>query len=197
MSRVINPRAVLAGILIGIGDIAFISVDDKVIGSMLFAVALLSIIQLKLPLYTGRIGFCIHKGIEEFSNCLCILVANYIGVVFVSISYYCMHMDGMDKLIQVSEAKFSHGYFYMLIAGIMCNVLIHIAVSAKREIITVLCIMAFILCGFEHSIADVMYSIVAVATVMNPGIVFLKWITIVIGNTIGGMLTQGLIKNEA
>jgi formate/nitrite transporter FocA (FNT family) len=197
MNRIINPKAVLAGVLIGIGDIAFISVDDKVIGSLLFAVALLSIIQLKLPLYTGRIGFCIHKGIEEFSNCLCILVANCIGVAFVSLSYYGMHMDGIDKLIEVSELKFSHDYFFMLIAGIMCNVLIHIAVSAKREIITVLCIMAFILCGFEHSVADVMYSIVAGLTVMNPGIVLLKWITIVIGNTIGGLLTQGLIKNEA
>jgi formate/nitrite transporter FocA (FNT family) len=57
--------------------------------------------------------------------------------------------------------------------------------------------MVFILCGFEHSVADVMYSIVAGLTVMNPGIVLLKWITIVLGNTIGGLLTQGLIKNEA
>ena len=53
MQKYLN--SVFAGFLIGIGNLAIIS-TDRYVGAFLFSVALLSIIELRLPLYTGRIG---------------------------------------------------------------------------------------------------------------------------------------------
>jgi formate/nitrite transporter FocA (FNT family) len=41
----------------------------------------------------------------------------------------------------------------------MCGVLIQLAVDlkAKDPVTTVLCIMSFILCGFEHCVANIFY----------------------------------------
>ena len=70
--------AILAGLMIGIGDIALLSVDNRYMGALLFSVALLSIIHLKLPLYTGRIGKVILHG--NYIECLKILFFNVVGV---------------------------------------------------------------------------------------------------------------------
>ena len=94
-----------------------------------------------------------------------------------------------EDLKAVCDAKYGKAYLTLFIAGILCNILIHIAVSARKGIITILCIMCFILCGFEHSIADAGYLI------FNGSVV--KWLVIVAGNTVGGILTEFLLKFKA
>ena len=49
----INRTAILSGILIGIGVIINTFSQNKYIGAMLFAFALLTIIKLQLQLFTG------------------------------------------------------------------------------------------------------------------------------------------------
>ena len=49
-------NTILAGMMIGIGDIALMSCENKYIGALMFSVALMSIIYFQLPLYTGRVG---------------------------------------------------------------------------------------------------------------------------------------------
>ena len=56
MDRV-NTTAFISGIMIGIGNVIYISVDNKYVGAMLFSLALLTIIQNKCQLYTGQIGY--------------------------------------------------------------------------------------------------------------------------------------------
>lgn len=176
--------SVLAGILIGIGDIALLSADNKYIGAFLFSVALLSIIKLKLPLYTGRIGkVFVHRNIIE---CTYILFMNIIGVTLTTwIVMLTRGSDLIPKLDAVSASKFSKGYLTLFLMAVMCNILIHIAVTAKNDIITVLCVMVFIISGYEHSIADFMFA-------LADGN-FIKWAVIVLGNTVGGIATQYLL----
>ena len=50
-------KALYAGILVGIGDIAYITIKNNYIGAMLFSLALLTVINSDLNLYTGKIGF--------------------------------------------------------------------------------------------------------------------------------------------
>ena len=52
--------SVIAGICIGIAGIGFLATRD-IVGSVLFAFALLSVVAYKLYLYTGTAGF-IKKG---------------------------------------------------------------------------------------------------------------------------------------
>lgn len=165
--------AILAGILIGIGDIALLTAENKVVGALLFSVALLSIIRLRLPLYTGKIGKVIAN--RNPVECLRILALNVVGVWIVRL--YPV------RIRSTAEAKFSRGYLELFVAGILCNILIHIAVTAKDNVITILCVMAFILAGFEHSIADSMYLAYNLP----------KWLVILAGNTVGGIGTELLL----
>ncbi len=179
-------NSVLAGILIGIGNLALIS-TDRYIGALLFSVALLSIIELQLPLYTGRIGKVFeNKNPLELLIMLCL---NAVGAILPCGMFMLMDTANQEKIKAVCDGKFQKSYLTLFLAGILCNILIHIAVSAKREVITVLCIMCFILCGFEHSIADASYLIV--------GASFPKWLMVVLGNTVGGIGTQFLLFKSA
>ena len=176
-------KAILAGLLIGIGNIAMLSVDNRYLGALLFSVALLSIIKLELPLYTGRIGkvFKYKNPIE----CLYIFVFNVYGVLLITILYSVLS-SGFEAMEIVAQAKFSHTHRQLFIAGFLCNVLITVAVNAKDTAITILCIMCFILCGFEHSIADAMYFSMSYGN-------FMGWIMVILGNTIGAMVTEFIL----
>ena len=48
-----------AGILIGIGGTVFLACENKIVGAVLFSVALLCICLRGYALYTGKIGFIV------------------------------------------------------------------------------------------------------------------------------------------
>jgi formate/nitrite transporter FocA (FNT family) len=176
-------NSILAGMLIGIWNIALVSCGNKVIGSLLFSFALLSIINLRLPLYTGRIGKVITNKKQE--NLITILILNAFGSMATCGLFELMDSANMEKMKAVCNAKYGKSYLALFVAGILCNILIHIAVKSRNGIITIICIMCFILCGFEHSIADAGYLIF--------GGDVLKWLVIVAGNSVGGIVTEFLL----
>ena len=50
-------KGIYAGFMIGVGAIAFLSVSDKVLGSFLFSIGLLTVCMYGMNLYTGKIGY--------------------------------------------------------------------------------------------------------------------------------------------
>ena len=50
-------KAVYAGFMMGIGGIVYLSVENRVVGSLLFSFGLLTIVTQGFYLYTGKIGF--------------------------------------------------------------------------------------------------------------------------------------------
>ena len=71
----------------------------------------------------------------------------------------------------------------------MCGVLMYVAVSIYKEHKSVLGIIfaipVFILCGFEHSIADIGYFAIAnVCSAQAFGFIY----TVILGNTIGSFI---------
>ena len=126
----------------------------------------------------------LSRDIRATADCL-----NALGAMIPTGLFILMDPANLEKLQTVCSAKYSKSYLTLFAAGILCNVLIHIAVTAKRELITVLCIMCFILCTFEHSIADAGY--------LPVGGSILKWLVIVAGNTVGGIGTELLVRKES
>lgn len=181
--------AFLAGLLIGIGDIALVSCDNKYVGALLFSLALLSVIKLKLPLYTGKVGRMIKD--KTVAECFVYLVFNIVGAMFVLL--WLMPYN-YTEVHNISTVKFLKDIPQLFLAGFLCNVLIHLAVTVKNDVITVLCVMAFILCGFEHCIADVPF-IICSGRFFGDGVIL--FLTILAGNTIGGLVTEALISNES
>ena len=182
---IIIKHSILSGILVGLGVVLQIQIQNTYISAMLFSIALLVIIECNLKLYTGKIGFF---EIKEGKNLLIILLGNLVGVL---IPIFCSLLkDGFyERLIEISNIKFSNGYLELFLYGLMCGVLMFIAVYCKKPIITVFCIMTFILSGYEHCIADFPYLF------LNFNLEhFLKFVCIVIGNSIGSISINKLIK---
>ena len=190
MERLNINSSILSGILIGIGIIINIFSPNKYIGAMLFSLALLSIIELKLQLFTGKIGYCINNRMK-ISAYILILLYNCIGVIiplFLLIISADSYKEYINTIINISNNKFSHSYIYLFINGIMCGILIFVAVYCKKTVITIFCIMTFILSGYEHCIADFPFLFFNFSF---PNLI--KYILIIIGNSFGSIITNYLL----
>ena len=105
---------------------------------------------------------------------------------------------------KVSVAKVNFTPLQMVLRGILCNILVCLAVwcaarlkeETARLIMTVWCILIFMVCGFEHSVANM--SIIGIA-LLNPGeeaitlagyVKSLGFVTI--GNAIGAVVFLAL-----
>ena len=155
----------LAGVFISIGGTVFISLasaGNKLAGAILFAVALLSICMLGLFLFTGKVGYIVEDHSKNaVLALLCGLGGNFIGATLFGV------------------------LFLAIMCGILMYTAVHIYKCTKSIAGIVFCVPVFILCAFEHSIADMFYFAVARAFTFE----YLLFIVIVIiGNALGGML---------
>lgn len=179
-------QSILSGFLVGIGVVINTQIENKYIGAMLFSLALLTIIECDLKLYTGKIGFI--KYIVHKCDLIQIFVFNLIGVL-IPILIYSTKNDFLNKIINLSNIKFSNTYLELFLYGLMCGVLMFIAVYCKKTVITIFCIMVFILSGYEHCIAD--FPFLCVNFNLEN---LLKFICVVLGNSFGSIITIKLIR---
>ncbi len=192
-----------AGILICIGCsvyLACVAAGNKIAGAILFSVALLCICYKGLNLFTGKVGYMAEKHDKSaFSTLLLGLLGNAVATVGVGfiLSY------ALPELYAVAEpivtAKLSQEWWQTLVRAIFCGILMFLAVSVYKEKKTpaaiFLCIPVFILSGFEHSIANMVYFAMG-RVVSLDGFIYL--LIVVVGNAIGGMLLPLLnVKSKA
>ena len=188
LKKILN--GISAGLMVSIGCSVFLACEEKVVGSILFTVALLVICFRGYSLYTGKIGFMpfSHKK-EDFSVLLLGLLGNAIGMIVFGVLISIALPNLKEKAITLCTAKLTQDWYQTVIRGLFCGVLMFIAVYVYKEnksiVAIIFAIPTFILCGFEHSVADIGYF--AVANMFSLEIV-LFIILVVIGNTIGSMI---------
>ena len=181
---IIIKQSILSGILVGIGVVINTLTSNQYVGAMLFSLALLVIIKCELKLYTGKIGYFSVASIKDL---IIMLIGNLIGVTIPFL--IALNKEGIyEQIFYISEIKFSNGYLELFLYGLMCGVLMFIAVHCKKPIITVFCIMTFILSGYEHCVADFPYLCIN----FNIGNL-LKFICIILGNSLGSIAINRLI----
>ena len=179
-------KSIAAGFLVGVGVVINTLAPNPIIGAMLFSVALLAIIKNNLMLYTGKIGYApqIH-----FKYLLAImLVGNFIGVL---LPVFMMHEKVLFAMEMTALNKFSASFLSLFFYGILCGVMMFLAVLSKDTVITVFCIMTFILSGFEHCIADFPYLILQFTPVNLA-----KFLCIVAGNSVGSIGFYYLVRRS-
>ena len=180
-------QAILAGFLIGIGDMILMSVTNQFVAAFLFCVALECVIYFELPLFTGMIGKLPWN--RNWTGYLLALLFNVVGASFAVWLFTFLNPDSWYLVRSMADAKFANTtYLSLFVAGVLCNVLIHLACSTKHTIIVALCIMAFILCGFEHSIADAPYMILTFNLKYA-----ICWLLVLLGNTVGAICTEWML----
>ena len=180
-------KSILAGILIGLGVLINSQSEYPALGALLFSFGLLTIIQMQFYLYTGKIGF--FTELHEWKFLITVLIFNCIGVA-ATIGLYAIGNQNFVGIISTAAAiKFSKTIITLFINACFCGALIHFAVKNKVTILTIFAVMIFILIGAEHCIADFPYLLFNFSPIS-----LLKFISIVIGNSLGAILIERLSK---
>lgn len=187
---------ILAGILISLGGAVFLACYDaaipytKYVGAFFFSLALLCICMREYALFTGKIGLVIEKHKkDDISLLLLCLLGNAIGTIAFGYLIGWVFPNIKATALTLCNSKLEQGYGFGLLRAVLCGILVYLAVDIYRNnkstLGILLCIPAFILSGYEHSIADIFYF---AASEIASFEAFLYLIMIIIGNSIGGLL---------
>lgn len=190
--------AIGAGLAISIGGTVYLSVDNKIIGSLLFAVGLYAIVLNGLFLYTGKVGYLVDQSDKiEYLGLLAITwLGNLAGTWIGAVAVLNTRIQGIrENAVGICETKLADGPLSVFLLAIFCGILMYIAVDGFREkenpLILFICVSVFILSGFEHCIANMFYFSIAGAWSLKT-IVYL--IIMTLGNSLGGVLIPSLKK---
>ncbi len=183
-------KSILAGIMISIGGSVFLSCENRYVGAFFFSVGLVAVVMLGLNLYTGKIGYVLDNDRAFFADTLLSVVGNLVGCVIVGLM-----QAPKGAVVTVVENKLAKSMPAVFADAILCGILIFVCVEIFKKKNTplgiLLCIPTFILCGFEHSIADMFYVVNARAFTLNAAIFLL---IVVLGNAVGGLLVPVAFK---
>ncbi|MFI3325538.1 MAG: formate/nitrite transporter family protein [Clostridia bacterium] len=191
-------KAILAGLMIALGATAYLTVENHYVGAALFTIGLFTIYTLDLYLYTGKVGYLLED--KDILKILVIWVGNLVGILASAFMLLSTRIISTTTLIEhaesYAEVKLSDNYFSIFILGIFCGIMMFIAAQSFKltqntsnsfggYIGLFLCVMIFLLLGFEHSIANMFYFTIAGVWSFKAVIAL---IIVSLGNAVGGLL---------
>jgi formate/nitrite transporter len=149
-------------------------------------------------------------------NWFFVFLGNFIGAGFVAVMVVYSHVPDLyngllaQKVVAAAMSRINQSFSEAFMRGVLCNILVCIAVwaafAAKRVsgklLMSFWPVMLFVLCGFEHSIADIYFGIAGIASAgeygiaaagLNFGSFLLKnLLPVTLGNIVGGAGIVGI-----
>lgn len=202
--------------------IASCAVDNasvsRLVNALIFPAGLVMVVLAGSELFTGNCLMMISALKKEirflsYIRCLAIVyIGNLLGALFFSALFVYSHTPSLysgmlaKTLVSTAATKTSLAFFDAFMRGILCNILVCIAVwialgaqSAASKVIGLYPpIFVFVLGGYEHSVANMFYIPAGIFTAYEYGIEadglsFLTFfvnnlIPVTLGNIVGGAL---------
>lgn len=215
--------SILAGMYIGFGILLVFTVSGqlngapctKLIMGACFACALSLVIIAGAELFTGNnlvmAASCLEKKVplpkvlKLWGICW---VGNLIGSVLLAFLFDLTGLYSgatLDAVVAAAEAKMSAGALQLLARGMLCNMLVCLAVwcsgkatsDSGKLIMVFWCILAFFTTGFEHSVANMTLLTLSLINSNGSEIISLagycyNLAIVTAGNVLGGVLLVGL-----
>lgn len=213
----------LAGVFIAIGAMLYtvVTTDAQMgpgmarwVGGLAFSLGLILVVIAGAELFTGNnliVMACAARKITPAAlgrNWLIVYVANFAGAVAAAImvwagdTYAIAGGRTASTAVAIAQAKVALPFVEALVRGVMCNVLVCLAVwlcyashtVTDRILAIVFPIAAFVALGFEHSVANMYFIPVAAlhgAEGVTMGGLVANLVPVSIGNMIGGGLFVG------
>ena len=189
----------MAGVLLSICCAVNLSAGNNFAGAFLFSLGLFAIMELHLGLYTGKVGYLVVKRPKYAGEVTITLISNTIGAFLGGWLISLTRFGGIlrAKALPMMDAKMSDTPLSMFLLSMFCGILIFIAVEGDKKctqaddhvgalFTTLIPVMIFIICGFNHSIADMGYF--ALSGFENVHKAILYFIMIILGNGFGCMI---------
>ena len=187
--------ATLAGACIALGGTVFLSLESNVLGALFFTVGLFTICMFGLNLFTGKVCYVFQRDRAYALNLPLIWLGNLAGAVLIGLLVRAARIGPnlVERARGVCAAKLSDGWLSLFLLGILCNIFIYIAVEGFNQsphqvgkyLSLFFGVMVFILCGYEHCVADMFYFTAAGVWSVDT---VLRLIVITLGNAVGGVL---------
>ena len=170
-------------------------------------------------LYTGKVCYLFENKEQTYKEKILSLIigllGNLIGVFLVALVLRLINRDAIAEsmtsmgvmysdsallfknLVKSVDTKINYSWYTMIILSAFCGMLVYIAVEGFKVInnplgkyvVLILAVSGFIICGFEHSIANMFYYFLAGNFTIEA---FLSLLLCVIGNSIGGLIIPSL-----
>ena len=186
-----NRLSLMAGILIGLGAYGFLCLGG-IPGAVIFAFGLIGVVIVGANLYTGKAGV-----LTDIGALTRIWFYNVVACVLVGLLVVALGGEPMERAQSVVAARFAQGPWRSFLRAVGCGLIIDLSVwfyrASKSLIPIIFGVPLFILCGFYHSIADVVYLVGAWK--WNPAILWFYPI-IVLGNYVGCNVRRVLWPKE-
>lgn len=218
-----------AGCFIGFAGVAATTasatVDNasvgRLLGACVFPAGMSMVLVAGSELFTGNNLIIISvlqrevKVWQMLKNWFFVYTGNFLGAAFVACMVVLGHTPEQfgghlaQRMVTTAVAKVNLSFGDALVRGILCNILVCIAVWASfaakkvsgKLLMSFWPVMIFVLCGFEHSIADIYFEIAGLLTGRIYGLElgdlsFVTFLTrnlipVTIGNIIGGTAIVG------
>lgn len=214
------PRLLLLGALAG-AFIAFAGVAASIGGALggklasatIFPIGLTMVLLAGSELFTGNCLFLmplLRRNITAghmLRNWVAVYLGNLLGSVAVAfLVVQCGAMDGIaEAAVAAAVTKAALPFGVALLRGVLCNFLVCLAVwmafcaqSAGGKVVSLFGpIFLFVLCGFEHSVANMYYIPAGIFLAENGEVTWLSlWqnlLPVTLGNMVGGCGLGGIL----
>lgn len=186
--------ALLAGAVIAVGGTVFLSVESTLAGALFFSVGLFVICTRGLHLFTGKVCYVFDNDLSYAKTLPVIWLGNLAGTVLTAAAEQFTRLSALDARAQaICQTKLAEPLGGTFILAVLCNVMIYIAVEGYRSnphelgkyLALFFGVCVFILCGFEHCVANMYYFTMGGAWSART---VLYLLTMTLGNAAGGVL---------
>lgn len=187
--------AILAGIAIATGGTVFLSQASPVLGSVFFTIGLYTVVIFSLHLYTGKVGYLPFQKPIYLIELLITWTGNLVGTFLMAMLLRNTRFFATveEKVMNVASVKLADDVLSIFLLSICCGALMFIAVDCYRNAQgstlklfgVMMPVVVFILCGFEHVVANMFYF--SLAGVWDAHC-FYYILVMTLGNAVGGML---------
>ena len=186
---------VLAGICIAIGGTVFLATDNKVVGATFFTAGLFTICTFGFNLFTGKVCYVFERDASYAIDLPIMWLGNLCGTWLTAALESLTRQGPMlaEKAMKLADTKLADTPLSIFLLAFFCDILIFIAVDGYgknphelgKYLSLFFGVIVFILCGFEHCVANMYYF--AMAGVLFQGKTLLYVLIMTLGNAVGGV----------
>lgn len=168
--------AICSGVIIGVGGFAFLTSVallggwGRLIGGLLFSLGIFVIVTFEMRLFTGMVADIPEMKAKELWKLAVCFIGNALGVALSACIAYCTPLGGVVSAqgAEVIAAKLQAENWAVsaLCSSILCGVLITLSVKSAKAapqkglsatVGVIFPIVVFAFCGFDHSVANMLY----------------------------------------
>ena len=185
---------VLAGISISLGGTVYLLIDSKIVGALFFTVGLFCVCVFGFSLFTGKVCYVFGNDRKYALALPMIWLGNLFGAIFTGFLFLQTRLASslIEKASAICQTKLNQGHLSAFVLAIFCDIMIYIAVEgyktiphdAGKYLAIFFGVTVFVICGFEHCVANMYYFTVGRAWSVNA-VLYLLIMTA--GNAVGGV----------